>query len=117
MNVLGTAPGTLLFNIITNASAVLLCICCCAQWFCYSIESVLCFQVRGISLDAILVSMSVPRCFCEFLFFRSCLVSVCPVLIPRFFFARFGLVFFLRAEKGSISAVRTGCASKSGLCV
>jgi len=48
MNVLGTAPGKLLFNIITNASAVLLCLLLCAQWsVCYSIESVLCFQVRG----------------------------------------------------------------------
>ena len=55
--------------------------------------------------------------FCEG-FEDFLVVSVCPGLSPRTFLARFALVSFLRAEKGSISVVRTVCAmSMLWLCV
>ena len=69
-------------------------------------------SIGGISFDAVLVSMSgllVPSYF----FFVSvfevfCWLVYVRALIPsNFFLAGFVLVFFLRAEKGSISAVRT----------
>jgi hypothetical protein len=50
-----TAPGTLLFNIITNASccAVLFLVVLCVQWFCIQLKAIVFPGVGGISFDAL----------------------------------------------------------------